>query len=52
MLLYVIKINPLFSLLYVQSNNNKKLIEHIYLLDSKDSFQLPWFIFLPLAGEM
>ncbi len=44
MLLYVIKINPLFSLFYAQFITEQKLNEHIYLLDSKDSYSLPWFI--------
>ncbi|PQJ59559.1 ribonuclease activity regulator protein RraA [Vibrio chagasii] len=48
----LLKIIPLFSLFYAQFNTESRLIEHIYLLDSKDSVQLPWFIIRPLAGEM
>lgn len=50
--LYVVRINPLFSLFYAQFNIELELIAHIYLLDSKDSFQLPCFKIWSLAGEM
>ncbi|PTP96321.1 ribonuclease activity regulator protein RraA [Vibrio splendidus] len=52
MLLYVVRINPLFSLFYAQFNIELELIAHIYQLDSKDSFQLPWFKIWSLASEM
>ncbi|WP_318842408.1 ribonuclease activity regulator protein RraA [Vibrio bathopelagicus] len=52
MLLYVVRINPLFSLFYAQFNIELELIAHIYLLDSKNSFQLPWFKIWSLAGEV
>ncbi|NOH32617.1 ribonuclease activity regulator protein RraA [Vibrio chagasii] len=48
----LLKIIPLFSLFYAQSNTELGLIEHIYLLESKDSFRLPWFIISSLADEM